>query len=98
MGTREHVGVLLRSWRQRRRQRTQLELALDAEISQRHLSFVESGRASPSREMLLRLANRLDVPLRDRNALLIAVFGTATEIILSELVIESFNPADEASA
>ena len=71
MATREHVGVLLRSWRQRRR-RTQLELALDAEISQRHLSFVESGRASPSREMLLRLANRLDVPLRDRNALLIA--------------------------
>ena len=71
MATREHVGVLLRSWRQRRR-RTQLELALDAEISQRHLSFVESGRASPSREMLLRLADRLDVPLRDRNALLTA--------------------------
>jgi transcriptional regulator with XRE-family HTH domain len=71
MATREHVGVLLRSWRQRRR-RTQLELALDAEISQRHLSFVESGRASPSREMLLRLADRLDVPLRDRNALLLA--------------------------
>jgi transcriptional regulator with XRE-family HTH domain len=65
------VGVLLRSWRQQRR-RTQLELALDAEISQRHLSFVESGRASPSREMLLRLADRLDVPLRDRNALLFA--------------------------
>ena len=71
MATREHVGVLLRSWRQRRR-RTQLDLALDAEISQRHLSFVESGRASPSREMLLRLADRLDVPLRDRNALLLA--------------------------
>src|SRR5215475_4732273 len=65
------VGALLRSWRQRRR-RTQLELALDAEISQRHLSFVESGRASPSREMLLRLAERLAVPLRDRNALLLA--------------------------
>jgi transcriptional regulator with XRE-family HTH domain len=65
------VGVLLRSWRQQRR-RTQLDLALDAEISQRHLSFVESGRASPSREMLLRLAERLNVPLRDRNALLFA--------------------------
>jgi transcriptional regulator with XRE-family HTH domain len=65
------VGVLLKSWRQQRR-RTQLDLALDAEISQRHLSFVESGRASPSREMLLRLAERLDVPLRDRNALLFA--------------------------
>ena len=71
MAAREHVGVLLRSWRQRHR-RTQLELALDAEISQRHLSFLESGRASPSREMLLRLADRLDIPLRDRNGLLIA--------------------------
>jgi uncharacterized protein (TIGR03382 family) len=65
------VGALLRAWRQRRR-RSQLDLALDAEISQRHLSFVESGRATPSREMVLRLAEQLDVPLRERNELLLA--------------------------
>ena len=65
------VGVLLRAWRQRRR-RSQLDLALDAELSQRHLSFVENGRASPSREMVLRLAEHLDVPLRERNGLLLA--------------------------
>src|SRR6201991_3248923 len=65
------IGDHLRIWRQRRR-RSQLDLALDAEVSQRHLSFVESGRAMPSREMVLRLAETLDVPLRDRNALLLA--------------------------
>lgn len=65
------VGDLLRDWRQRRR-RSQLDLALDAEVSARHLSFVETGRAQPSREMLLRLAEQLDVPLRERNALLVA--------------------------
>ena len=65
------IGERLRAWRQRRR-RSQLDLALDAEISQRHLSFVESGRAAPSREMVLRLAAALDVPLRERNALLLA--------------------------
>jgi transcriptional regulator with XRE-family HTH domain len=65
------VGLLLREWRQRRR-RSQLDLALDAEISTRHLSYVESGRASPSREMVLRLAEQLDVPLRARNTLLLA--------------------------
>ena len=64
-------GALLRVWRQRRR-RSQLDLALDAEVSQRHLSFVESGRASPSREVVVRLAEQLDVPLRARNALLLA--------------------------
>ena len=64
-------GALLRVWRQRRR-RSQLDLALDAEVSQRHLSFVESGRASPSREVVVRLAEQLDVPLRERNALLLA--------------------------
>ncbi len=64
-------GALLRVWRQRRR-RSQLDLALDAEVSQRHLSFVESGRAAPSREMILRLAEQLDVPLRERNTLLLA--------------------------
>ena len=71
MTTRPKVGALLREWRQRRRL-SQLGLACEAEISQRHLSYVESGRARPSREMLLHLAERLDVPLRERNALLVA--------------------------
>jgi transcriptional regulator with XRE-family HTH domain len=65
------VGDLLREWRQRRRL-SQLDLALEAEVSARHLSFVESGRAQPSREMLLHLAERLEVPLRERNVLLVA--------------------------
>lgn len=65
------VGELLRDWRQRRR-RSQLDLALTAEVSARHLSFVETGRSRPSRELLLHLAEHLDVPLRERNALLLA--------------------------
>jgi len=65
------VGDMLRDWRQRRRM-SQLLLASEAEISTRHLSFVESGRALPSREMIMHLAERLDVPLRARNALLVA--------------------------
>lgn len=65
------VGELLRGWRQRRRL-SQLSLAVDAEVSQRHLSFVESGRSLPSREMLLRLAEHLSVPVRERNAMLVA--------------------------
>lgn len=65
------VGELLRAWRERRRL-SQMALALDAEVSTRHLSFLETGRARPSREMLLRLAEHLAVPLRDRNALLLA--------------------------
>jgi transcriptional regulator with XRE-family HTH domain len=65
------VGNLLREWRQRRRL-SQLDLALEADISTRHLSFLETGRAQPSREMVLRLAEQLDVPLRERNALLMA--------------------------
>jgi len=64
-------GDHLREWRQRRRL-SQLDLAGDAEISARHLSFVETGRAAPSRDMVLRLAERLDVPLRERNVLLVA--------------------------
>ena len=66
-----HIGDHLREWRQRRHL-SQLDLAVDAEISARHLSFVETGRASPSREMVLKLAERLDVPLRERNVLLVA--------------------------
>jgi len=64
-------GVLLRGWRAVRHL-SQLDLALDAEISTRHLSCVETGRAQPSREMVLRLAETLQVPLRERNALLLA--------------------------
>src|SRR3954470_8835219 len=64
-------GEHLRDWRLRRRM-SQLDLANEAEISTRHLSFVETGRSAPSREMVLRLAERLDVPLRERNALLVA--------------------------
>jgi transcriptional regulator with XRE-family HTH domain len=65
------AGALLREWRLRRR-KSQLELAVDAEISQRHLSFLESGRSSPSREMVLHLAECLGMPLRERNQLLLA--------------------------
>ena len=65
------VGDLLRAWRERRRL-SQLALALDADVSARHLSFLETGRARPSRDMLLRLMERLDVPLRERNRLLLA--------------------------
>ena len=65
------VGELLRQWREHRRL-SQLELALEAEISARHLSFVETGRSLPSREMILRLADHLEVPLRERNHLLLA--------------------------
>jgi transcriptional regulator with XRE-family HTH domain len=65
------VGEHLREWRRRRRM-SQLDLALEADISTRHLSFLETGRASPSRDMVLHLAEQLDVPLRERNVLLVA--------------------------
>jgi transcriptional regulator with XRE-family HTH domain len=65
------VGAILRDWRQRRRL-SQLDLALEAGISTRHLSFVETGRSKPSPDMVLHLAEQLEVPLRDRNALLLA--------------------------
>ncbi|HEY8618057.1 helix-turn-helix transcriptional regulator [Phenylobacterium sp.] len=68
---RKPVGEHLREWRQRRRL-SQLDLACEAEISARHLSFLETGRAQPSREMVLRLAEQLQVPLRDRNLLLVS--------------------------
>lgn len=70
-GARSPFGEHLRHWRQHRRL-SQQGLALEAEISTRHLSYVETGRAQPSREMVLRLAERLSVPLRERNALLVA--------------------------
>src|SRR6266540_138534 len=65
------VGGLLREWRQRRRL-SQLDLASEAEVSARHLSFVETGRSRPSRELVLHLAGHLDVPLREQNTLLLA--------------------------
>ncbi|QGG93834.1 helix-turn-helix transcriptional regulator [Actinomarinicola tropica] len=68
---RHGAGPLLREWRQRRRM-SQLDLASSAEVSPRHLSFVETGRSAPSRELLLHLAEHLDVPIRERNTLLLA--------------------------
>jgi transcriptional regulator with XRE-family HTH domain len=65
------IGDHLRDWRQRRRM-SQLDLALEAEVSARHLSFIETGRARPSRDMVLNLAERLGVPLREQNAMLLA--------------------------
>ena len=65
------VGEMVRDWRELRRL-SQLDLAVEAEISQRHLSFIESGRSAPSREMLLHLAEHLEVPLRERNTMLLA--------------------------
>ena len=72
-----HVGALLREWRTARRL-SQLDLALEAGVSSRHLSYVETGKAQPSRDMVARLADTLDMPLRDRNALLMAA-GYAPE-------------------
>jgi len=91
-----HIGEHLREWRQRRHL-SQLDLANDAEISARHLSFVETGRAAPSREMVLRLAERLEVPLRERNvpafpqrALDDPALGPARHAI--ELVLKAHEP------
>jgi transcriptional regulator with XRE-family HTH domain len=69
--TQPGVGPLLRQWRERRRM-TQLDLALDAGVSARHLSFVETGRSKPGREMLMRVLGRLEVPFREQNQLLLA--------------------------
>ncbi|CAO3440368.1 helix-turn-helix domain-containing protein [Azospirillum endophyticum] len=85
------VGALLRSWRQRRGL-SQLDLACEADISTRHVSFLETGRSQPSRGMLIHLAERLDVPLRERNALLVAA-GFAP--VYSEHGLDS--PAMEAA-
>jgi transcriptional regulator with XRE-family HTH domain len=69
--TQQPVGELLREWRERRRL-SQLDLAGETDISSRHLSFLETGRSQPSREMLLKLSERLEIPLRERNVLLVA--------------------------
>ena len=65
------AGEILRRWRAVRG-KSQLDLALDANVSTRHLSFIETGRSCPSREMLVALSEALDIPLRERNALLLA--------------------------
>lgn len=65
------IGEQLRGWREHRRL-SQLELSIQADISTRHLSFVETGRSSPSRDMVLHLAEQLELPLRERNRLLLA--------------------------
>lgn len=70
-GQPDHFGPMLRTWR-RRRGTSQLALALQSGVSQRHVSFLESGRARPSREMVIQLSSALDVPLRQRNAMLLA--------------------------
>ena len=89
-----HIGDHLREWRQRRRM-SQLDLAGEAEISARHLSFVETGRAAPSREMVLKLAERLDVPLRERNVLLVAA-GYAPAFPQRPLEDPALKPARQA--
>lgn len=85
------AGRIIREWRQRRRM-SQLDLALEADISQRHLSFVESGRAKPSREMVLKLAEHMDVPLRQRNRMLVAA-GFAPSYGERRLDDDGFRPA-----
>jgi transcriptional regulator with XRE-family HTH domain len=88
------VGPLLRTWRTRRRL-SQLDLALEAGVSARHLSFVETGRSRPSEQMVLHLAERLAVPLRERNRLLLAA-GYAP--VYAERVLEApeLGPVREA--
>lgn len=83
------VGSLIKIWRERRR-KSQLDLALDAEISTRHLSFVETGRAKPSREMILLLAENLQIPLRERNKILITGGYAPT---FSEKTLDDFSMA-----
>lgn len=87
-------GDLLRRWR-RRRGLSQLALSLDAGVSTRHLSWLESGRAAPSRAMVLRLCGRLDLPLRERNAMLLAA-GYAPMYGERSLADPALQPAREA--
>jgi transcriptional regulator with XRE-family HTH domain len=88
------VGALLRDWRERRR-RSQLDLALEAGISAKHLSFVETGRSTPSPRMIVKLASELDVPHRDRNRLLLAA-GYAPLYAERSLEAEQMTPVRQA--
>src|SRR5688500_10887615 len=94
MQTARPIGDHLREWRTRRRL-SQLDLALEAEISTKHLSFLETGRSQPSREMVLHLAERLDVPLRERNILLVSA-GYAPVFPQRPLGDPALQPAREA--
>ncbi len=94
MSPRRGVGPLLRDWRQRRRL-SQLDLSVEAEVSARHLSFVETGRSRPSRELVLHLAEHLEVPLRERNALLLAA-GYAPSYPETSLDAEQLSPVRAA--
>ena len=91
---RRDVGGLLRDWRRRRRI-SQLDLSVEAEVSARHLSFVETGRSRPSRELVLHLAEHLEVPLRERNVLLLAA-GYAPAYTETPLDAEVMAPARAA--
>jgi transcriptional regulator with XRE-family HTH domain len=88
------AGTLLREWRRRRRL-SQLDLSLEAAVSARHLSFVETGRAHPSRELVLHLAERLEVPLRERNTLLLAA-GYAPVYPATSLEADEMAPVRDA--
>ena len=94
MASRPPVGALLREWRQHRRL-SQFELALESGVSSRHLSFVETGRSRPSAAMLLHLAEQLEVPLRDRNHLLLAA-GYAPVFAQRELDAPEMGPVRDA--
>jgi transcriptional regulator with XRE-family HTH domain len=91
---RSRIGTLLRDWRRRRRL-SQLDLALAAGVSARHVSFVETGRSRPSAEMVIQLAEHLDVPLRDRNALLLAA-GYAPAYAQHDLEEPEMGPVRDA--
>ena len=88
------LGSLLRDWRQRRRM-SQLDLALEAGVSARHLSFLETGRSKPSRQMVLHLSDQLEVPLRDRNQLLLAA-GFSPAFAEHPLDAQEMSPVREA--
>ena len=90
----DSFGTLLRAWR-RRRGASQLALAVQSGVSQRHVSFLESGRARPSREMVVQLSSALDVPLRQRNTLLLAA-GFAPAYAETNLAAPELKPVREA--
>jgi transcriptional regulator with XRE-family HTH domain len=93
-GTPDMFGPMLRAWR-RRRGASQLSLALQSGVSQRHVSFLESGRARPSREMVVQLSTALDVPLRQRNEMLLAA-GFAPAYRESNLAAPELAPVRKA--
>ena len=94
LADRPAVGALLRDWRKRRRL-SQLDLALEARVSSRHLSFVETGRSRPSAALVMHLAEQLDVPLRERNGMLLAA-GYAPAYRQSELADPEMGPVRDA--